>query len=505
MKTFNYIILLCTVFLISCDQEEFLTKTNKNGLNSETFMQTESQAVKAVNAIYDPLNHKGLYKYGFMVMGEGPTDNVINPFADGRTGPDVKALHEYIWNDTNQFFLLRWNGCYKGIYRANFVLENLDMVNNISSEKYNELKGQALFLRALFYFNLVSGFGDVPLVTSVLTSDESNNISKSPEATIWTQIDSDLDMAGTLLPASYTTAETGRATKGAAYGLLSRVRLWTKDFAGAASAAAELDNLNYQLVPIADYIKMFDGRMENSSESIFETQLVSGFKNYWNDEKAESTELMSIFPRISWAQYLRPRQTDTYDIVSIFEANDGRREGSILISGLDQIYYHETDVVSVFPDTNIYSDWRLDVLTPGAYQTRKFLPYDITNWTRGGAFFDKGATINIPVIRYSEVILNRAEALAEDNKLTEAWTQLERIRDRAGLSMTGVSNSDKMALLMQIKNDRRIELLFEGHRWGDLKRWGELSSLSTAGLNYSGQTTWPIPSQEKSINPNLSK
>ena len=250
---------------------------------------------------------------------------------------------------------------------------------------------------------------------------------------------------------------------------------------------------------------MFDGRMENSSESIFETQLVSGFKNYWNDEKAESTELMSIFPRISWAQYLRPRQTDTYDIVSIFEANDGRREGSILISGLDQIYYHETDVVSVFPDTNIYSDWRLDVLTPGAYQTRKFLPYDITNWTRGGAFFDKGATINIPVIRYSEVILNRAEALAEDNKLTEAWTQLERIRDRAGLSMTGVSNSDKMALLMQIKNDRRIELLFEGHRWGDLKRWGELSSLSTAGLNYSGQTTWPIPSQEKSINPNLSK
>ena len=103
MKTFNYIILLCTVFLISCDQEEFLTKTNKNGLNSETFMQTESQAVQAVNAIYDPLNHKGLYKYGFMVMGEGPTDNVINPFADGRTGPDVKALHEYIWNDTNQF------------------------------------------------------------------------------------------------------------------------------------------------------------------------------------------------------------------------------------------------------------------------------------------------------------------------------------------------------------------------------------------------------------------
>jgi hypothetical protein len=503
MKTFKYIFLLCTIFLISCDQEDFLTQTNKNGLNSDTFMKTENQAIQAVNAIYDPLNHKGLYKYGFMVMGEGPTDNIINPFADGRTGPDVKAIHEYNWSDTNQFFLLRWNGSYKGIYRANYVLENLDDVNNLSSDKYNELKGQALFLRALYYFNLVSGFGDIPLVTSVLTSNESNNISKSPEADVWTQIDNDLAMAGTLLPPTYPAAETGRATKGAAYGLLSRVRLWTKDFSGAASAAAELDNLNYQLVAIADYVKMFDGRMENSSESVFETQLVSGFKNYWHHENAESTELMSIFPRISWAQYLRPRQTDTYDIVSIFEANDGRREGSILISGQDQIYYHIADMMSVFPDTNIYSDWRLDVLTPGAYQTRKFLPYDITNWTKGGKFFDKGVTINIPIIRFSEVILNRAEALAEDGRLTEAWTQLKRIRDRAGLTMTGVSTGDKTALLNQIKNDRRIELLFEGHRWGDLKRWGELSSLTTAGLNYSGQTTWPIPSQEKSINPNL--
>ena len=74
MKTFNYIILLCTVFLISCDQEEFLTKTNKNGLNSETFMQTESQAVQAVNAIYDPLNHKGLYKYCLLYTSPSPRD-----------------------------------------------------------------------------------------------------------------------------------------------------------------------------------------------------------------------------------------------------------------------------------------------------------------------------------------------------------------------------------------------------------------------------------------------
>jgi hypothetical protein len=93
--------------------------------------------------------------------------------------------------------------------------------------------------------------------------------------------------------------------------------------------------------------------------------------------------------------------------------------------------------------------------------------------------------------------------VAENDQLAEAWTQLQRIRTRAGLSMDGISNANKTALLDQIKKDRRTELIFEGHRWGDLKRWGELSTLNSAGLNYSGQVDWPKPAQEKAINPNL--
>ena len=114
--------------------------------------------------------------------------------------------------------------------------------------------------------------------------------------------------------------------------------MWTKDYAGAASAAAQLDNLGYQLVSIDDYIKMFDGRMENSSESVFETQLVYGFKAYWSDEGGETSQMMNFFPRISWAQYLRPRKTDSYDLVNVlFENGEGRREGSILILSLIHI------------------------------------------------------------------------------------------------------------------------------------------------------------------------
>jgi hypothetical protein len=496
--------LLMPIFIFVACEDEFLEKTNYNGMNSDNFMQYESQAIEAIAATYDPLTYQGLYNFSFLVLGEIPTDNMLNDWGDGRYGPDMVSLHNFNWTASNQYFVLRWNSCYKGIGRANYVLENLDKVEEISEASYNQIKGEAHFLRGLYYFNLVSGFGDVPLVTSLLSPDESNNISNSPASEIWAQIDNDLVQASSLLSASYSSsADLGRATKGAAYGLLSRVRLWTKDYPGAESAANSAESLGYGLVSKDNFIQMFDGRMENSFESLFEVQLIPGFGAYFNKEKAETSLLMHMFPRVSWGRYFNPRKTLNYDVVDFFEAGDMRRQSSILIAGTDSIFYVGANKMSVFPDLGIHTDFRVDLRTPGAYQTRKFLPYDTDNWRRGGKFFNYGASINIPVVRLAEVILNKAEALVEQGKLGEAFNELERIRTRAGLDMTGISQGDQSALREQIKKDRRVELIFEGHRWGDLKRWGELSNLSLAGLNYSGQVDWPIPSQEIDINPNL--
>ncbi|NMH86025.1 RagB/SusD family nutrient uptake outer membrane protein [Flavivirga algicola] len=503
MKKIKYLFILMFVTFLSCD-EDILELTDKNGLNSDNFMQTESQAIDATTAAYDPLNHLGMYKLTFLTLGEIPTDNIINENGDGNFGPDMIKLNSYNWDSNNLYFNVRWNAGYKGIARANFVLGNLDKVTNFSSGKRDELEGQALFLRALYYYNLVAGFGDIPLVTTLLTPAELNTIEKSPEADVWAQMEEDLTRAAQLLPASYPSDQVGRATSGAAYGLLSRVKLWTQDYQGAENAASQVESLGYQLVAAEDFVKLFDGRMENSSESVFEVQLIPGRGNFWNDEKAETSLIMHIFPRISWAVYMIPRQTATYDVVAeAFEPNDIRREASILISGQDQIYYASVDQTSVFPDLSIHNDFRLDLQVDGAYQMRKFLPYDTTNWQRGGAFFNQGTSINIPVIRYSEVILNKAEALVLQGKTAEAWNELEKIRLRAGLSMAGISNSDQAALLEQIKKDRRSELMFEGHRWFDLKRWGDLGDLTSAGLNYGGQTNWLIPQPEKDVNPNL--
>lgn len=503
MKKIKYLLIVISVAFFSCDSDK-LDLIDNNGLNSDTFMETESQAIEATTAIYDPLNHLGMYKLTFLTLGEIPTDNIINENGDGNFGPDMIKLNNYNWDSNNMYFTLRWNAGYKGIARANFLLENLDKVTNFSSGKRNELEGQALFLRALYYYNLVAGFGDIPLSIKVLSPSEANNLPKSPEADVWGQMEEDLARAAQLLPVSYPSDEIGRVTKGAAFGLLSRVKLWTKDYIGAEEAATELESLNYELVAAEDFVKMFDGRLENSTESVFETQLISGRGNFWNDEKAETSLIMHIFPRISWAVYMIPRKTADYDVVTdAFEANDIRREGSLLISGQDQIFYESENRMSVFPDLTIHSDFRLDLQTNGAYQMRKFLPYDTTNWQRGGAFFNIGTAINIPVIRYAEVILNKAEALNEQGKTQEAWIELEKIRLRAGLTMDGISNTDEDALRTQIKKDRRVELMFEGHRWFDLKRWGDLNTLTNAGLNYSGQTNWFIPSPESDVNPNL--
>lgn len=486
----------------SCE-EEFLEKTNYNSLDTDSFMELESQAKEAVTAIYDPLTHHGMYNLAHFVLGEATTDNITNDWGDGGFGPDIVRAHQFNWTGTNQYFVGRWNSCYKGIYRANYLLDNIDGIAEISDTAKDQFMGEAKFLRALYYFHLVSGFGDVPMVTTVLRANETNNLSKNQASEIWNLIVTDLEDATDLLPKTYGIEDLGRVTKGAAYGLLSRVKLWTKDYAGAEAAALATETLGYSLLSGTDYIQMFDGRMENSTESLFEAQLTPAQGNIWKSDKAEGSLMMHIFPRVSWGRYFTPRKTASYDLLNEFETNDIRREASFLIAGQDQIFYPSKGITSTFPDASIYSDFRVDLQENGTYQMRKFLPYDDYYWRAGGAFFKVATAINIPIVRYAEVILNKAEALVEQNKLTAAWNELEKIRSRAGLDMTGVSKTDQNALRAQIRADRRIELMFEGHRWGDLKRWDELENLSSAGLNYSGQTDWPIPSQEIAINPNL--
>lgn len=499
MKKVLFILIVVPFLMISC-QADFVEKVDNNGLNSDSFMRFELQAREAVTSVYDPLVHYGLYSWGFMIFGDAPTDNIENDWGDGNWGPSIVNIHNFNWQGSNTFVVRRWNSCYKGIARANYVLENLGKVEDFDEFTPEQFRGEVLFLRALYYYNLVTAFGDVPIVTSILSPSESNSVTKSPESAVWAQIEADLVEAASLLPSSYEAEEMGRASRGAAFGMLSRVRLFTGDYAGAESAANSVDGLGYSLVSAEDYVKMFDGRLEFGSESIFEVNLVTEFGNVWNAHNTERSALMHLFPRLTWGNYMHPRRKGSYDILDIFEDGDIRREASILVPYVDQLFSPTLGEMRTFPDVATHGDFRPNIVNDEVYQMRKFISNDDNLWG-GGAGFREGVAINIPVVRYAEVILNKAEALVEQNKLPEAEAALNIIRTRAGLAtVNGLSQS---ALRDQIKRDRRVELMFEGHRWTDLKRWGDLSKITEAGLSYGGQEYYPIPSNEGNINPNL--
>ena len=493
------IVFAVLVGLLSTSCEEFLNKEYKNGFVDENFMKSEAQAEEALTAIYDVLNYEGLYGWGFHVLQVASADNTMNDWGDGSYGPDLVRIAHYEWYDNNRFFTLMWNHSYAGISRANYFLSKIDDVADMSDTQKQTSKGQALFLRALYYYNMVVGFGSIPVITDVISPVKANSATKAPEADVWAQIVNDLNEASGLLPDSYSSkSDIGRITKSAAYGLLSRVLLWTKDYQGAINAAQKAKT-GHQLVSSDKFSYMFDGSMENSSESLFEVQRVLGFGGFWGSTSEQSL-MIHILPRVSWCQYFRPRRYTgdfKYNITDIFESKDIRRKASILISSVDSMDYGAGGK-RIFPDLSFHSDFRVDLQEKGALQMKKFLPRNSIFWKDY-----KNFAYNFPVIRLAEVILNEAEANLALGKTAAAWENIKTIRERAGLTMSGISNSDNAALTAVMKKERRIELMFEGHRWTDLKRWNELDKLKEAGVPYNGQKYWPIPAIETAINPNL--
>ncbi|MGY6649430.1 RagB/SusD family nutrient uptake outer membrane protein [Wenyingzhuangia sp. IMCC45574] len=506
MKKIIYIGILFLGFLSSCG-DDFVEIENQNGISESNFLQTANQAHQASVSMYHPISNHGLYRMGFLIFGDVTSDNIDNGgYGTGGLGNAINSMSNYTWDGSNKFFVNIWNASYQGIARANYLISKIDQVEDISDDLYNQYLGEAYFMRAFYHYHLAIGFDEIPVVTSVLTSTEANTVTKSSKEEVFAQIVSDFKRASELLPKTpANSAEVGRATKGAALAFLSRVYLWTGDYQDAVDAADAVDDLGkYSLVSSADYLKMFDGRMENSSESIMEAQFVSGF-NYWSEDEAETSQMQNMFPRVSWARYFTPRKSDTYSVVDSFEPGDIRREASILIAFEDMIEYPDAGVTSLFPDASILGGWNSnydnETEDKGNLQIRKYLPHNPTEWGGPPAPW-QFTDVNIPIIRYAEVLLNKAEAYIQLDDVVNARAALELVRARAGLTMTGVPN-DVDGVFEQIKIDRRNELMFEGHRWFDIKRWDDFDVLQSAGTNYTGQKVWPIPTVETDINPNL--
>ena len=459
---------------ISCKKELDLTP---HKIYYDNFYQTEADALSAVNAVYDQLGNTNQYSnYLWLIQDIGSDDcNARVTIND----PNLQEFNSYNIKPTNTYMAGFWQGSYLGISRANVVLEKVPAIKMDTAMK-ERIIGEAKFLRGLFYFNLVRLFGEVPLITAPVTpnlGDEEVYLSKSPVTAIYTQIIADLSQAAEKLPARYTNSnDKGRATSGAAWGMLSKVYLTTIDWENAVMAAVKvIDSKVYSLHD--DYVSNFKEVNQNGQESVFEVQ-------FYKKLVSESSQMViSGLPSIpglfsAGTETMLP----TVDLVSSFETGDHRKEVTFFDS-----YWSYTF------EPHIWKYWDQDAYKPAAT-------------TQSGADFF--------VMRFSEVLLIYAEALNEANSgpTAEAYAAINLVRARArnGVpdvlpDLAGLGQDEfRQALL----NERRHEFVSEGHRWYDLVRTGTLiESVKRAKGDAANPTVFnyvfPIPQRELDNNKNL--
>lgn len=475
------ILAVVCLITVSC-KDEFLDTEYNQGLVDVAFFQTEDHALQAVTATYDVLNYEGMYALAQFFIGSSTADLVQELHGDaGRYGPGATELDAFSYTGTNRFVVDRWFSLFKGIGRANIALEKIPDID-MDVDLRNRLIAEMKFLRALYYYNVVTIYGSAPLLTSPLTAEQTTSVVKSSVDQIYAQIEIDLQDAASVLPDSYDAADLGRATSGAANALLAKVRLWTGDYPGAVLASEDVmsSTAGYELV--ADYASLFNGGAENSTESVFEVQQIEGApgENVFHEEDSESGRSFLWGPGFSWSNWFNPARDF---IENGYEDGDNRKAGSLIdIENGEKIDVNGDGQVD---DNDVISP------TPNNAKVIKYLPIgqDLANpWT--GQY-----DVNIHVIRYAEVLLNYAEALNENNQSTEALVPLNMVRNRAGLG--DETETDQDLLRQIILNERKVELAFEGHRFFDLKRTGQLTNvLGPLGFQAGKHEVFPIPTVE---------
>lgn len=488
MKQITFILSIISLISILSCSEEFLDKQPLDTINTSNYPSTAEELVTIVNGAYQPLQWPKLYNLR-MWTSDIMAGNSIVGAGGGTDGIETQDMSNFVTQPDNAGVLDLWRGPWPGILMTNIVLEIAPTLD-IDEAIKNRSIGEAHFLRAHYYFILARYFGDVPLVTIPLGSDDDLFPERSPVNEIYDLIISDLNEAILLLPekASYSNSNIGRACKGAAYGMLAKVHLTRGNYQQTVELTSQVEGLGFTLN--SNYASNFDTENENSQESIFEIQYVSdGGFSFWSNENQASWMSPFMGPRganfvgggFGWNQ-------PTQEFIDKHETNDLRKDISIFFDGCPE-----------FDGKTYDSNYSLT-----GYNVRKFL----VPLSKVSSF--DNSPLNFPVLRYSDVLLMKAEALNELDKTSEAEIYLNMIRNRAGLDniQTGLNKTEFRDAVLK---ERRLELAFEGQRWFDLIRIDNgqygLDFLHSIGKNNATQKhlLFPVPQIEIDKNPLLTQ
>lgn len=529
MKKIIFLALAATVLFTSC--EAFLDTESYTKKNTGNYPKTADDAIQMVTGVYATLN-KVIANCGnsYYFAAQLLSDDMFG--GGGENDKDWTSLEHLMYTNLDRFKSF-WSDRYSGISRANMALANLDKVEDETLR--NQLMGETLFLRALFYFELVQMFGDVPLITTVpqTVAEVAEYPEQAPQKDIYAFIAADLKKAVTIMPTqkwNEIVSGEGHATRWAAEALLARVFLFYTGFYGEAELPMMDEEFNITgSVTKAEVITALEDCINNSGHTLADdyrrlwpyTNSVSAknydyladlnaSRKYWlkDGENPETLFAIKCSHLASWGttigysnqyclffgirnagtadQYKNvfpfgqgwgagPANPKLWDEWKAKEPNDLRRKASILAAADRPNYVYGAD--KLMEESTF---WQKKVIAITAYKNETDL---FNSFTSSTEYYGDGEADDFQLAHETDLILIRfADVLLMHSELSETAESMNRVRARAGLSPVSYS-------FEALQNERRWELAFEGLRWGDMRRWGDTYAIN-ALTDQLGANIW---------------
>jgi hypothetical protein len=453
------LVLPAVLLTLAAGCDETLTVEPQDEVREENAIVDAVSARAAQAGMYDALQSNSYYGEGFLSFGDLTADDVIHT----GTFTDYALADRYDLRADNGNIASIWNQIYEAISANNQVLARVPSVHGLDSAEApgggwvqverNQILGEAHFLRALNYHNLVKSWGDVPIVLEPPANvDEAGEVARSPASQVYAQILADLAEAEDLM----TDGGTRKGSLGALFALRSRVLLYQQNWVAAEEAAEAVVDMGYELA--TNYRDLFTAEGQDTPEDIFRLAFTA--------QEFTNLPYYYLSGLVGGRREIAPSSAHA----AAYETGDLRRAWSI--------------------------------------------SFDARNRRYGSKYPDAEGAEDLHIIRFAEVLLNKAEAEAQQGKLTEAIDSYNLVRERAGLTAhvlgitdidpgTGVNLLDtQQEVLNEIYDERRFELAMEGFRWPDLVRLG-LAPLVLGIPEF--RILFPIPQRELDVAPNLTQ
>lgn len=478
---------LCGLTLLAgCN---FLQREPLTSITPNNFFTNGDDAESSLTAVYDALQGGGAYGQDLLTMGEMPSDNCTS------NSNDVSNLENIAWTPTTSQVGNVFRQAYLTINRANIVLKYVPTIA-MDTARRSQIQGEARFMRALSYFNLVRAYGGVPLhlAPSETSSPAELNLPRATAQQVYDQVVADLSRAAIQMPIS----NPNRAVKNSANALLARVQVTQRNWPAAQAAAAKVLASN---ISLGSFKSLFPAE-NKGAESLFEIQFAGtpDGQNLLPDESLPFPLTLYSFSKFNLPTAELISYADTVNDLRWAYAGNVTNNGKFV--GRSHVSY---------------LDARKNQGISSATNDRGNFPYKSTSY--GNNF---NSVDNTYVLRYAEVLLNYAEASNEQNgPTTDALTRLNAVRQRAGLAALGLGSPEaatKQALRNEIDRQRRLEMAFEGERWFDLLRYARHNQVEAGahtvsaldliaqfrkGLRDANYLLFPIPQGEINTNPQL--